>query len=129
VTLQIEDRLTYLAKVNSDLLTVAVRNIVENAIMASPKGESVQIEVVQNNRHVVIAVSDHGRGIPDADLPHIADRFYRGKNAPNGGSGLGLSIVAAAVQRLTGTVEFQARPDGGEIVALRIPVSPDVNTK
>ena len=129
VTLQIEDRPTYLAKVNSDLLTVAVRNIVENAIMASPKGESVQIEVVQNDRHVVIAVSDRGRGIPDADLPHIADRFYRGKNAPTGGSGLGLSIVAAAVQRLTGTVEFQARPDGGEIVTLRIPVSPDVNTK
>tara|TARA_R110002033_G_scaffold7179_3_gene26808 strand:- start:1480 stop:2832 length:1353 start_codon:yes stop_codon:yes gene_type:complete len=104
------------------LLSVAVRNVVENAIHASPTGASVDISLTDEGDRCHISVHDMGPGIPAEEIPRISARFYRGKGAKEGGSGLGLSIVAAALERLGGDINFQRCPKGGETVTLMIPV-------
>ena len=104
------------------LLSVAVRNVVENAIHASPVGASVDISLTNESGRCHISVHDMGPGIPAEEIPRISARFYRGKGAKEGGSGLGLSIVAAALERLGGDISFQRHPEGGETVTLMIPV-------
>lgn len=118
VTILIEDKCNGAAQLNAGLLTVALRNVVENAIIASPPGGTVKIRAITDVDRCRIDVLDQGPGIPEVDRPRITDLFYRGKGAKEGGSGLGLSIVATAMERLGGRVNFQLRPDGGEIVSL-----------
>jgi signal transduction histidine kinase len=73
---------------------------------------------------VVLTVRDNGTGIPAEHLPHIFDRFYKADASRKaaGGSGLGLSIVKAIIERHGGTVA--ARNDGGAVFELRLPSSP-----
>ena len=71
----------------------AVNNLLDNAAKFSPAGASVQVTL----RGGALTVRDHGPGVPEADLPHIFDRFYRAGNArERAGSGLGLAIVRRA---------------------------------
>ncbi|SFE53466.1 two-component system, OmpR family, sensor histidine kinase QseC [Sulfitobacter brevis] len=107
------------------LLSVAVRNVVENAIIAAPDDSRVEIAVIGGADGCLVTVSDRGRGIADADRSQISDRFFRGKGAADGGSGLGLSIVATALRRLGGEIEFRPRAGGGEVVTLRLPSHTD----
>lgn len=102
------------------LLTAALRNLLENAILASPAGATVEVIIRREGREMVFEVLDRGAGIADADRPYVTDRFYRGTASPSGGgSGLGLSIVAAAMTRMRGQLILSARPGGGEAVQLR----------
>ncbi|WP_289069521.1 ATP-binding protein [uncultured Aliiroseovarius sp.] len=105
---------------NSDpvLLTVALRNVVENAIAVAPDGSDVDITAETSDEHLKISVLDRGPGIADEDRAKIADRFFRGAGSNANGSGLGLAIVEAAVHRLGGEVAFAPRPGGGEIVSM-----------
>ncbi|WP_138933460.1 ATP-binding protein [Roseovarius arcticus] len=118
VSIQIDWRSDVRTQVNSILLTAALRNVLENAVIVSPNGAEVKIIFTAEENRLLVAVLDRGSGIPEDDRVRITDRFYRGKDAKEGGSGLGLSIVATAMQRLGGTVSFQTRPGGGEIVTL-----------
>jgi signal transduction histidine kinase len=73
---------------------------------------------------VRITVRDNGPGIPPEHLPHIFDRFYKADQARTGtasGSGLGLSIVRAIVERHGGTVRAANAPDGGAIFEFLLP--------
>ena len=65
-----------------------------------------------------ITVSDRGPGISAEDRTRITERFFRGQNAQGGGSGLGLSIAQAAMERIDGTLKFFTRKGGGENVTL-----------
>lgn len=100
------------------LLTVALRNIIENAIAVAPDGSEVEITIETVDDRLRICVMDRGPGIADADRARITDRFFRGADASAGGSGLGLAIVETAVKRLGGQLEFTPRADGGEVVSL-----------
>jgi signal transduction histidine kinase len=76
---------------------------------------------------VAIAVSDHGRGIPEQDLPRIFEPFYRGQPAVDGhihGSGLGLSLVDRIVRQHGGRVQVQSSTRGTTFT-LFIPAAPD----
>ncbi len=79
------------------MLTILVRNLVENAIRYTPRNGQVEVSVFEDQQDIVLRVSDSGAGIPVDEREKIFKRFYRvlGSNAP--GSGLGLSIV----QRIT----------------------------
>ena len=69
-----------------------------------------------------LEVRDHGRGIPEGDLPHVFDRFYRSVEArTEPGSGLGLAIVKQTVERQGGTVWATTRPTGGAAVGFELP--------
>ena len=105
---------------NRFLLFVALRNIAENAILASPQGGQVRLSVRQEGWNVVIRVTDEGPGIDPADLPRVTDRFYRGRATPFHGSGLGLAIAAAAGERMNGTLTFPTS-ERGQAVEITLP--------
>lgn len=104
------------------LLAPALRNLLENAILASPSGGAVQALLDRNGSQVTFRILDRGPGIAPADRPHVTERFYRGGAAqPGGGSGLGLAIAAAAMQRLGGELRLSPREGGGEQAELVLP--------
>lgn len=104
------------------LLAPALRNLLENAIIASPTGATVEAEIRRDADKVRFSILDRGPGISDADRPFVTDRFYRGAaSLSGGGSGLGLAIVVAAVRRMGGELRLSARQGGGEKAELILP--------
>ena len=102
------------------LLARAVTNLVNNAAKFSDEGSPIEISV--SNRHVT--VHDRGPGIPESDLPHIFERFYRAtvaRSAP--GSGLGLAIVEQIITGHGGHVTAVNREGGGASIGFVLPVS------
>jgi two-component system phosphate regulon sensor histidine kinase PhoR len=92
-------------------LNTVLRNLLGNAIKYTPDGGSVQVDISQAQARVRIAVIDTGIGIPEEDLPHIFDEFFRAKNAHQSGipgTGLGTSIVKQFVERMGGQVEVSS---------------------
>jgi len=102
-------------------------NMIENGIKYSPRGGFVHTDVTVEGQAVVIRVEDNGVGIPDEDLSHVFERFYRVDKARSravGGTGLGLSIVRDTVLRREGTIEARHREGGpGTVFIVRLPLA------
>jgi signal transduction histidine kinase len=100
-----------------DRLEQALQNLAANAVRYSPRGTAVEFRASPGNGGVTIAVTDEGPGIAPEHLPRVFDRFYKadasrtlhGETLP-GGSGLGLSIVKAIVERHGGQISVSSRP-------------------
>ena len=108
-----------------DEIHQVIYNLTDNAVKYSAIGGSVQVSLDREGSQVVLAVSDNGAGIPEADLPRIFERFYRVDKARSraaGGTGLGLSIVSDTVKRRGGSVEAANRPGGGAVFTVRWPL-------
>ena len=79
-----------------------LRNLIDNAIKYSPKGRSLSVSTYSMRKTVYVTVRDNGIGIPQEDVPHVFDRFYKVEKAhtptPQMGSGLGLSIVKRIIE-------------------------------
>ena len=99
----------------------ALENLLDNAIKYSPSGTEVSVVVEAREQQVCLEVRDQGAGIEADDLPHIFDRFYRGRQNAHG-TGLGLSLVKAAVEAHGGTVTVTSLPGRGSTFCLRLPV-------
>lgn len=108
-----------------DQLARLLANLLGNARMHTPPDAAVDVGLVARDGQAVLTVRDHGPGIPQEALPHVFDRFYRvdkGRSRALGGSGLGLSIVAATVASHQGTVLVERPADGvGLLVTVRLP--------
>jgi PAS domain S-box-containing protein len=107
-----------------DELERAFTNLVENAIYYTPSGGRVQIETSAIESEVVLRVKDTGIGIPEKDLAHIFDRFFRAENARSfdpGGTGLGLAIVKKVVEQHQGRVEVSSVMGEGTTFTVRLP--------
>ncbi|MGA7306386.1 MAG: ATP-binding protein [Rhodothermales bacterium] len=99
----------------------AVANLVDNAIKYTPEGGKVTLTVVSEGGDAVIRVRDTGSGVPEADLPHIWDRLYRGdRSRSTRGLGLGLSLVKANVEAHGGHVEVESRTGDGSVFTVRL---------
>ena len=88
-------------------------NLVANALRHTPPGGTIHLEAAIADGGYRLRVEDSGEGIPAAHLPHVFDRFYKADAARAGnagGSGLGLSIVKAIVERHGGAVTVESRP-------------------
>jgi len=96
-------------RTNRDILTLAIRNLHENAIQHTPEGGTVSWRVTPGGSGV--EVEDEGPGITTAELPLVSQRFFRGQHKSASGTGLGLAIVEAAVKRLDGTLILANRPN------------------
>jgi signal transduction histidine kinase len=97
-------------------LEQVVQNLVANAVRHTPRGGRVALAAQRGNGRVRIRVLDTGPGIPPEHLPRVFDRFHRvdsARDQASGGSGLGLSIVRAIVERHGGTVSVSNEPGAG----------------
>lgn len=97
-------------KLNCDLLwqTEAVTNILKNCIEHS--NENTQIDIKYNNNSVYsyITITDYGEGISKEDIPHIFERFYRGKNSANESIGIGLSLSKTIIESNNGIIAVES---------------------
>jgi len=97
-------------------LEQALQNLAANALRHAPERTAVSLRATRSGDTVAIAVSDDGPGIPPDHLSHVFDRFYKVDQAravesgAGGGSGLGLSIVKAIVERHGATIRVESRP-------------------
>lgn len=97
-------------------------NLLSNALKFSPAGGMVRVELRSDDAWAVIRVSDSGPGIPADELPHVFDRFFRGRTARPSGSGIGLTVVAELVQAQGGTVEVASAVGQGASFTVRLPL-------
>lgn len=111
-----------------NLLKQVVTNLVENALKFTPAGGQVSVSTWQKRsgvkREVVLEVRDSGCGIAPTEVPHIFERWYRvdkARTRATGGSGLGLSIVQAVVERHGGTVSVESQLGQGSVFQVRLP--------
>jgi two-component system sensor histidine kinase BaeS len=96
-----------LARAEPDGLAQVLANLLQNASRYTPLGGSAAIRATGHPSRVVVTVSNTGDGIPDADLPHVFERFYRvekSRDAARGGAGIGLAIVKQLVEASGGRV-------------------------
>jgi signal transduction histidine kinase len=105
-------------------LRQVLNNLIGNALRYTPPGGTIALHAAQDAGHVTLSVADTGPGIPDRDLPHIFERFYRGEAArdrASGGSGLGLAIAHALVEAHGGTIQVQSHVGQGTTFTLVLP--------
>ena len=106
-----------------DKLSRAILNLVDNAIKFSPEKGIIEIELLEKKDRAVIKVSDNGVGVSKADLPHVFERFYRGKRVTKmAGTGLGLAITSAIIKAHGGMVEIKNKRGKGTAVTIYLPV-------
>lgn len=81
-------------RVNADLALIdrTIQNLLSNAVKYCKSGDQITVGIKKEGEKVWVSVSDTGAGIPEADIPHLFERFYKGKTAQQG-TGLGLAIV------------------------------------
>jgi PAS domain S-box-containing protein len=105
-----------------------VANLLDNAVKYAPDGGPITVRLTREHgaagEEAVIAVQDQGVGIPEADLPHVFERFRRGGNAVGhfGGTGLGLASVRAIVEEHGGTVAVASQEGVGSTFTVRLPL-------
>jgi two-component system sensor histidine kinase SenX3 len=107
-------------------VTSALFNLLDNAVKYSEDGGKVEFGAEVEGFHVVIAVRDHGIGIPSRDLERIFERFYRvdrTRSRATGGTGLGLAIVRHVAQAHGGEVSVESEEGRGSTFRLKIPLA------
>lgn len=110
---------------DAERLQQVMNALLDNALRHAPRGGTIEVAVGRHDHEGSIDVLDDGPGVEAEHLPFVFERFYRADAArerASGGSGLGLSIVAAIVALHGGTVEALARPGGGGWFRVRLPL-------
>lgn len=109
-----------------DLLRQAVVNLLDNACRYTPSGGTIALQCEVHPRWVSIRVEDSGIGIPEADLPHIFERFYRvskERSRQSGGFGLGLAIARQIVDIHGGQIKATSLVQQGSQFEIRLPLT------
>ena len=99
-------------------------NIISNAIKYTPEGGRIDVVLFRENDKLVTTVADNGVGIPDEDIAHIFERFYRvekSRTSDTGGTGLGLAIAKELVEAHGGQISLQSRLNEGTKVRIDLP--------
>ncbi|WP_029057592.1 sensor histidine kinase [Stappia stellulata] len=103
-------------------LTLALRNLIENALDHAPADTPVTCRVVpMADGGACFVIEDEGPGIPDGELSRVVEKFVRGRNRSPTGSGLGLAIARAAMARMGGDLTLENRAGGGLRASLHVP--------
>jgi signal transduction histidine kinase len=98
-------------------------NLMSNALKFTPAEGRVDVALGRDGRQALLRVTNTGPGIPPDELPHVFDRFFRGRDVRAGGSGIGLSVVRTLVEAHGGTVAADSRPDGLTSFEIRLPLA------
>jgi signal transduction histidine kinase len=105
-----------------DRLHQVITNLLTNALKFTPAGGRVTLRTGLDGRGAVLQVTDTGVGIPAEELPHIFDRFWRGREAARvSGSGIGLSVAAELARAHGGHLAASSQPGHGTQMTLTLP--------
>jgi len=122
-TLEVVDE-PLLVRADADMLRQVIANLLDNVRVHTPPGTTAAVSARRRAGAVVLEVSDDGPGVPDDELPRVFDRFWRhdpSRSRRSGGSGLGLSIVAAIVTAHRGSLEAARSRGGGLAIRVVLP--------
>ena len=97
----------------------AIGNIVKNCMEHTPEGGTVEVIAVENPIFSEIVIKDSGTGIDKDDLPHIFERFYKGKNSGDNSFGVGLALARMIITGQSGTIKAENQKDKGAKFTIR----------
>lgn len=100
-------------------LCEALTNIAKNCVEHTGAGGTVRLTAAANPLYTAITVSDNGQGIAPEDLPHIFERFYRGKNAADDSVGIGLALAKAIIEKAGGTIRAASEAGKGSEFSIK----------
>jgi signal transduction histidine kinase len=107
--------------VDRELLGLALSNLIDNALKFTPRGGEVELGAEFSDQATRIWVRDSGSGIDAHDVPHVFDRFYRGRNVSVEGSGLGLAMVSSVSEAHGGQVKVESELGAGSTFLIELP--------
>ena len=97
----------------------AIGNIVKNCMEHTPEGGGIEIDTAENALYSEIIIKDNGTGISSEDLPHIFERFYKGKDSDGKSFGIGLALSRMIITGQGGTVKAENRKPAGAMFTIR----------
>ena len=125
VELVLETFRPIVAEVDETKFSLALSNLMENAIKYNKKGGFVHVSLNSDHRYFYIHVEDNGIGIPEESIPHIFERFYRADKSHSreiGGTGLGLAITQNVIRMHKGEIKVKSTLNEGTRFAVRVPL-------
>lgn len=109
---------------DEESLAQAFRNLIDNAILHGSEGKYLGIRVRTETDSLTINIEDRGKGIPEKELTHIFDRFYRGdKGRQSNGMGIGLSLARETVMRHGGSIAVRSVPGSSTVFTVSLPLA------
>jgi signal transduction histidine kinase len=115
-----------LINVDRNLTELVIQNLVSNAVKYTQNGGSIGLSITKNPDVVLIAVSDNGYGIPEAQKDRVFQKFFRADNVrekETDGTGLGLYMVKEIVEHSGGKIWFQSQENKGSTFYVSVPLS------
>lgn len=97
----------------------AITNILKNAIEHSNIGSKIEIHYEKNNMYAKIQIRDFGVGIEAEDLPHIFERFYKGKHSSSDSIGIGLALSKSIIEKNNGYISVESEVNQGTIFTIK----------
>ncbi len=91
----------------------AILNIIKNAIEHTDSGKNVTITLDENNVYSYIKIKDEGEGIPENELKHIFDRFYKTQNTKENSMGIGLALAKSIIEKQNGYIQVESKINEG----------------
>ena len=110
---------------DAKLLFQAFSNLISNAIKYSPGGGAVEVTAGSSAGEIVVAIADHGIGIPPGDFDRLFDRYHRGSNVSGiVGTGVGLYLVKMVVDLHGGRADVDSKEGEGSCFTIHLPLKP-----
>lgn len=97
----------------------SITNILKNSIEHTSEYGTVEVNYSENKLYTRILIKDNGKGINSDDLPHIFDRFYKGKNGSDDSFGIGLSLSKTIIEKEGGSITVKSTPNIGTIFTIK----------
>ena len=106
------------AQINCDFMweVEAITNIIENCVEHSKENSKIIINCEQNNVYSAIYIQDFAGGIDKKDLPHIFERFYKGKNSSQDSVGIGLALAKTIIENDNGNINVETDNIGTKFI-------------
>ena len=118
----------YYVEADSAQISQVLRNIIDNAIKYSPDDSKLRIATYAMRREIYVSIQDSGQGIPEEDIPHVFDRFYKVEKAHTpsvqSGTGLGLSIVKRIIDQHNQTITLKSARGKGSTFTFTLKRAP-----
>ena len=106
---------------DKDRIRQVIINILDNAIKYTPENGNISISVARIQKYVKIIISDSGKGIPQKDLPHIKEKFYKADNNVRG-TGIGLAVADEIIKMHAGEINISSEVGKGTTVEIILPI-------